>query len=316
MEIADGFMASQQLFAADHVGLFEALADEPMTTAELVEALDVPRHRLVVVLDAMVALDLVRRRDGRYANAPQADAFLTGDGPVDLRPALGYRRRVSFPMWEDFADVASGDPVEPPALDDEETELFSDAMAAITGGMARVVAEAYDWGRHHRVLDVGGGKGHWLHVLLEAHPDLEATLLELPDVADLARHAIPPSLKDRLDVVAGDALEDPIPSGHDVVLAANVLHQFTPDDNRRLLGRIREAVEPGARLLLADTWTEPETGEPEAAATLGGEFLLFTGEGRSYRVTEAREWLGKTGWTFIGYEHLEGPESMVVAEAR
>ena len=52
-----------------------------------------------------------------------------------------------------------------------------------------------------------------------------------------------------MSVTAGNALADDLPAGHDVVLLANIIHYFRPEQNVKLVGRVRAAVEPGARLL-------------------------------------------------------------------
>ncbi len=53
---------------------------------------------------------------------------------------------------------------------------------------------------------------------------------------------------------------------------ANVIHLFSPDQNRELLRRVRAEVEPGGRLLLFDFWTDPTHTQPLAAALLAAEF--------------------------------------------
>lgn len=48
-------------------------------------------------------------------------------------------------------------------------------------------------------------------------------------------------------------------SSGDVCLLANLIHYFSPEENRQLLTRVRAAVEPAAALLLADFWTTQPT---------------------------------------------------------
>lgn len=316
MEITEAFQASKHLYAAERVGLFEALADGPAAIETLADRAGVPAERLRVVADAMVALELLHRDGEDYRNSEEAEAFLTGEGPPDLRPAIRYRNEVSYEMWDRFPETVETGEGQPREFDEQELSLFSDAMAAFTGGMAAKLARSYDFGQHERVLDIGGGKGRWLTTILEAHPHLEGTLFELPDVAKIARRDLPAPMVDRIDVAEGDALEDPLPNGHDVVLVANVLHQFPPETNEQLIGRIRKTVGPGTRLLLVDTWTDPTGTKPLSSALLSGEFLVFSGgDARGYREDEARAWLDAAGWRFINREHIEGPGSVVIAEA-
>ena len=80
--------------------------------------------------------------------------------------------------------------------------------------------------------------------MLSAHTQLQATLFELPAVAGVARQVLAgTAVADRITVVEGDFLRDQLPSGHDLLLIANVIHLFQPQVNRELLGRLRKAVE-------------------------------------------------------------------------
>jgi hypothetical protein len=99
------------------------------------------------------------------------------------------------------------------------------------------------------------------------------------------------------------------------VLIANVIHLFSPEHNLDLLKRTREHVADGARLLLADFWTDPTHTEPPLAALMAGEFLVITGEGDAYSEHEASEWLAQTGWRPLERKPLAGPISVLVAQA-
>jgi hypothetical protein len=115
-------------------------------------------------------------------------------------------------------------------------------------------------------------------------------------------------------VVAGDFFTDPIPADHDAVLIANVMHIYSPAHNLELLRRTRARVQDGARLLLADWWTDATHTQPPMAALMAGEFLVFSGEGDVYSEEEARGWLHESGWRAVERKPLAGALSLLVAE--
>jgi cyclopropane fatty-acyl-phospholipid synthase-like methyltransferase len=166
------------------------------------------------------------------------------------------------------------------------------------------------------LLDVGGGTGSWSIAVAHRHPHIQATVLELPTVADLARRRVAAAgLTARVDVLTGDAMAGSIPSGYDACLLANLVHYWSPEQNQALLARVRSAVETGARLLIADFWTDPTQTEPVMAALMAGEFAVHLRHGDVYSVDEARDWLSATGWRFVEHRPLTCPVSLVVAEA-
>jgi SAM-dependent methyltransferase len=149
-----------------------------------------------------------------------------------------------------------------------------------------------------------------------AHDHLRATVLELPVVADVARKRVAAAgMSERIDVIDGDAMQAELPSGHDAFLVANLVHYWSPDENRELLQRVRRAAEPGARLLLADFWTDPTHTQPVIAALMAGEFAVHLRNGDVYSVEEVTDWLAGTGWRFVEHAVLAGPVSLVAAEA-
>lgn len=313
--IATGFMASKKLFVASEVGLFRHLADGPLELDELAARCGIPRRTARILADAMTALGLLEGCRGRYANRPEAQVYLGASGR-GLAPFLRFWDQISYPAWLGLAAaVRTGERVGPGELDDARQLMFSEGVESITAGAAAALAKAFPFERHRRMLDLGGGTGSFLTAALARRPGLTGTLVELPRVAAIARRRLAEGpVADRVEVVSADLLSDPLPRGHDVILLANVAHYFPAETNCTLLARIRCAAEPGARLLMVDFWTDPTHTQPLLAVLMAGEFLTQVG-GDVYSAEECGSWLADTGWEPHGQQPLDGPISLVLAEA-
>jgi hypothetical protein len=316
LQLAAGFMAAKHLFAASELGLFEALADAPASLDALAARTGLTRRAARISADAMVALGLLERADDLYRNGPAADRHLTGRHPGDLRALLRFWDRISYPAWESLATaLAEGPPGEVFDLDDDQQAIVSAGIEAILDGPANALGQVIDFSTRRRLLDVGGGTGSWSVVTLRRNPHLRGTVVELPVPAGLARtRAHEAGLDERLGVVVADAFAQDLPTGHDAILVANLLHYWSPTANTTLLGRLRTAAPEGAWLLLADFWTDPTHTRPVQAALMAGEFAVHLRDGDVYSVTEARDWLAATGWRFVDHLPLAGPQSIIVAE--
>jgi SAM-dependent methyltransferase len=317
-EIAQGFMASKHLFAASELGLFEALGEGPVDLDGLAARTGLTRRTARISADAMVAIGLLERHGDRYANSPVAATFLAGATPADFRPLLKFWDRLSYPAWTDLAGaLGRGRPAhEIFEIDDELVPVMSAGIAAATAAACHALPEVAALPAGSRVLDIGGGTGSWSIALAAADPALTATVFEIPDVAGVAKEQLRASAySDRVDVHAGDVLTDDLPRGFDAFLVANLVHYFTPETNQSILRRIRAATEPGARLLLADFWTDPTHTRPLPAALMAGEFAIHVNDGDVYSVEECAAWLTATGWRLTGHAPLAGPISLVTAEA-
>jgi hypothetical protein len=317
MRVAAGFMAAKHLFAASELGLFESLADAPATLDAVAARTGLTRRAARISADAMVGLGLLERTGDLYRNSEVAACFLTGRTPADLRPLLRFWDQISYPTWEDLAQaLGSGPPREVFELDDDQQEIVSAGIEAVLAGPAAALAEAVGFASHDRLLDVGGGTGSWSIAVARRHGDLRATVLDLPTVVEMAKGRIADAgLGDRIEAVSLDVMADPLPGGHDVFLVANLLHYWSPEDNVALLRRIRGAADAGARLLLADFWTDPTHTQPLHAALMAGEFAVHVRDGDVYSVEEVRAWLSRAGWTFVSHTPLVGPQSLIVADA-
>jgi hypothetical protein len=314
-QTATGFMMSKHLFAANDLGLFEKLADRPLTLDELASDLGIPSRTARITADAMVALGFVEKRDNRYQNSPVSQTFLSGKTPADLRPFLRFWNHISYPQWQHLEEALRTNRAVRGDLDPDQQRIFSEGVAAITAGPAHAMAEKYDFARHQKVLDLGGGVGEFLVPILDRFPHLKGTLFELPPVAEVAKDALATSpVGSRIEIVAGDLFEDPLPEGHDALILAHVVHYFDPARNLELLRSIRERVSAGARLLIVDFWTNPQHTEPLFAVLMAGEFLTNVG-GDVFSEEEGKGWLRESGWEYVQTIPLEGPNSLIVGEA-
>jgi SAM-dependent methyltransferase len=317
LQLASGFMAAKHLFAANELGVFEGLADSPTTIDGLAARTGLTRRAARISADAMVALGLLERDGDSYRNGPAAAAFLSGSGPADLRPLLRCWDQVSYPSWCELAEaLARGPSKEIFEIDQEQQEIVSKGIEAILAGPAAELPRVFDFSRHRRLLDIGGGTGSWSIAVVQRHPELAATVFELPAVAEVTRKRIAETgLESRVHVRAGDAMAGELPSGYDVFLVANLVHYWSPEQNRALLRHVRAAAEPGSHLLLADFWTDPTHTKPVQAALMAGEFAVHLRNGDVYSVDELRSWLQDTGWRYVEHAPLVGPQSVIVAEA-
>lgn len=319
-QIASGFMASKHLFVATEIELFEHISESGSTLDDLSASCKVPQRTLRMIADAMVALGLLERRGDLYLNGPAAATFLSGRTPADLRPMMRFLNRLSYRRWLNLESAVRTDGANVGGYHGgftaEDQQVFSEGVESATAGAAQALAAGYDFTRHRRVIDIGGGTGSFLIAILTRHSHLHGTLFELPTVTGLAARRIASSaVASRIAVREGDFSKDPLLPGHDAAIVANIIHGHSPEQNKALLQAIRNVMEPGARVLIVDFWTDPTHTNPVFAALMAGEFLVGTGAGDIYSRFEGEAWLRQTGWRLAAQLPLAGPSSLLVGEA-
>jgi hypothetical protein len=179
MKIAMGFMAAKYLFAATEIGVFDVLARGPASLGELATSTGIPSRTLGIVAAAMVSLGLLEQDGSRYRNSEMAEAFLADiPGRLDLRPILRYFDEIVYPRWEKFAEAIRTDQGQPQfsKFTTHQQQMFSAAVEVFSAPGAAALAGSYDFGRHHRLLDIAGGTGSFLIAVLQHQNALKGTL--------------------------------------------------------------------------------------------------------------------------------------------
>ena len=150
-----------------------------------------------------------------------------------------------------------------------------------------------------RMLDLGGAHGRFAAAILRRHPKLAGVVLDLPSaVAASAELLAAEGLGERLRHRAGDALVDPLGAGDvDVVFASQFNHHLSQADNRRLAGRVAEALRPGGLYVIQDL-ARPADPREARRARLGALLDLYFGAASAagtYTVEQMRDWLREAG---------------------
>jgi Dimerisation domain len=117
------------MLAGMQLEVFTALAGGA-GAADLTTNLNVPQGRLLRLLDALVVVGLLERRDGQYSNAPEASAFLVKGGANDL---TGSQELIAQ-LWR--ADLMTAHSIRtgaPAALHDFRNASDEDMLAMLRG---------------------------------------------------------------------------------------------------------------------------------------------------------------------------------------
>lgn len=247
------FASHRVLTVAARTGLLRALAGPPRTPAEVARELGLDALATGKIVRALNALGVLEPSGPSFSVVPSlAPYFQPGDH--DLVPLMEHSHRMYSGWGENLEPWLRGDGWPHASRTPAELRVFSAAMRAMGGHVARRVSHALDLAGVATMLDVGGGLGHYARALCEAAPSLRAVVLDRPEVVTLGRAEIAgTTLEDRLIFVAGDYLEDEAwGEGFDLVLLANVLHQESAGRAATMVRRAARALAPGGRVAIVD----------------------------------------------------------------
>jgi len=301
LDLASAFWGSAALLAAVEHNLFGAIDGGAATAAEIATRAGLPLRPTEMLLDAIVALELCTKDGDRYGNAPDAAAFLVPGRPGSLATALGYNTRL-FPAWARLAESVRKDApiVETPTYtgdDKERTRAFVHGMHQRALGMGYgLVGNVKLDGRRH-LIDVAGGPGTLSVMLCQRHPELKATVLELPGIAAVGRELVAAQgLAERVIHQDADVFTDDVGAGYDAALVSGLLHREPPATCQALLAKLHAALTPGAVIYLVDVMRDATRVGPPFAALFALNMLLTSERGGCHADVDHVAWLEATGF--------------------
>lgn len=324
--IYDAYIAARQsaaLTVAVQIGLFERLDGAPADARGIAAHFDIsPRAARSLAL-SLQGMGLLDRENGRYQPSESASHYLVKGKPDWLGGLIALEmegfltpKLLLDAMRRDGATVYGGD--DPWAVhesDPAKAREFTAAMQSISVRPARALADAIDFAGRGQLLDVGGGSGVYALAVARRWEHMRCTVLDLPSVCEIAADYIAlAGLSPRVDSTAGDILgDDPLPSGYDVILLSQILHDWSPETGAKLLRKAFEALPPGGLLLINEKLVDEISGEPLANALVGLDMLVWT-EGQQYSEDMLTDALSAAG--FESVEHTPTVGYWTVTSAR
>lgn len=287
------------LMLAVRLGVFELLRDAPCSCAELSERLDVDREVLSLVLRMLWGNGYLSCESGNYGLTSLARDHLLEESRARRTAHIGLCEL----LWGAVGNLESalrhgtGCDVHQYLRGTSEWRTYQAAMLEDARTNARLIAPFIPVKRGaSRLLDIGGSHGLYGGLICRAHPPMRSEVLELPSALEHSRIlAEEAGVTDIVSHRAGDALQDDLGSGFDVVLLNNVLHHFAPAPSRELIGRVCRALTPGGTVAILEF--EPPEAEASPDAVRDTAALLFRAVfgGRCHRPTDYVSWLAEAG---------------------
>jgi (2Fe-2S) ferredoxin/SAM-dependent methyltransferase len=311
-----GFQPSRAVLTAVELDLFSAVADGA-SADEVASRRQTHPRATEALLNALVALGLLEKQDGRFRNGEWAALYLREGAPHDSRAALMHSVHL-WPRWSTLTEcVREGTAVafdEMAARGQDWTEAFIAAMHKSATARARPVVSALDLGGVRRVLDLGGGSGAYAMAFARARPEIEVTVFDLPTVTPLTRRYVAGSdVEGRIHTRDGDLRTDSYGTGFDLVFVSAICHMNGPGENRDMLRKVKDALAPGGRVVIQDFILNEEKTAPTVAALFALNMLVGTREGSAYSDAEYASWLTGMGFVDVGKVELPGPTDLMVA---
>ena len=288
--LQEALAISSALSAADHLGLLARLDAGPADSTTLARDCAISERGARLLLAALCSLGLIEEdTDGLYRTA---------------LPDLAQLTMWITPWGQLTQAIRDGQPARAGDTPGGAETLYPEVVAHLGAWFAPVAERAADHlvARGQRVLDVGAGAAPWSLALVARNPDMHVTAVDVPAVLAVTRQVVVTSgYADRFGYLSGDLFTiDLGRSAYDLAIAGNLCHLFDEAANRRLLGRLFDALHPGGTLAILDALPNERLDGPRSVVLYALGLLLRTNRGQVYPFSTYVGWLRE-----VGYEAVE-----------
>jgi len=323
MQLGLGFWGSKTLLSAVELGLFSELSGGPLDGEELRGRVGLHERSARDFFDALVALGMLERQDGRYSNTPATDLFLDRAKPTYIGGLLEMANARLFGFWDSLTEgLRTGEPQNEAKggedffatlyADPERLAQFARAMSSISAGAGQAIAAKFPWQDHKSIVDVGCAEGAVPVQVALAHEHVTGGGFDLPKLEPIFEKFVAQfGLGDRLRFTGGDFFADPLPEA-DVLVMGHILHDWDLEQKRQLLGKAYDALPDGGALIVYEAIIDDERQSNAFGLLMSLNMLIETPGGFDFTGADCQGWMEEAGFRESYVEHLIGPDSMVV----
>ncbi|RLG34180.1 methyltransferase type 12 [Methanosarcinales archaeon] len=305
-KIGKGCEALHILFTAFDFDLFNLL-EEPKTARQISGEIVTNPYLTEKFLNALVALQLLAKHDGRYTNTKLASTFLVNSSPFYQGNLLRLSAKGSD-NWSKMSSILKGEiqKEEDGKFEFEDvfdpTFILAMAEGAMRGSLHRTVKEVSTFPEFHRarkLLDLGGGHGLYAIAFSQINPNLEAVVFDLPQVTEVAKEFIAKyEIEERVKIIGGNFLEDDIGNGYDIVFVSDVFYR-KKDVLMSILKKIHDALNDNGSIVLKHWLLNDDRTAPLVSVLFDLKLSLRGDRHHIYTEKEYIELLYEVGFSSI-----------------
>jgi predicted nicotinamide N-methyase len=287
--MADSYQSFQVLFTAVTHDIFTVLSEDPKTAEQIAQEIETDTYITEKLLNALVAIGLLAKGSGKYANTTVAETFLVKGKPFYQGNYIKVAKTISFGTspYDDWAKIGQAleqGYVQPDNGDMPGWGLYDESFSltmkevAIRGEVQTTaeVISSYTWFENaKKLLDLGGTHGLYAIAFADKNPELEATLFDFPGVSALANAKSlinQYEMNGRIKIQEGNFMGGNIGEGYDIVFISHVY--LLGDILNAVVNKIHGALNENGRFILKNCVIH-QNREGSLASALGDLDMCF-----------------------------------------
>jgi SAM-dependent methyltransferase len=315
-EIAVAFQKSRILLSGFELDIFTNIDESGTSNDEIAGHLQLDEHACERLLNALVSLGFLGKKNELFFNTPESFTFLSKRGP-EYMGGLMHTNHL-WNTWSHLTEVVktgtSAHSSEINARGDEWLVSFITAMHDRAIKQASQQLADLDLTGIKSVLDVGGGSGAFSMEFVKMKPEVEATVFDLPNVVPITKRFIEKEgFSDWIKTYTGDYTTDDLPTGFDLVFLSAIIHSNSLGVNQQLIRKCFDALNENGKIIIQDWIMNNDRTQPTSGAVFAINMLVGTEAGDCFTEQEVTEMLISAGFSNISRIEFESGLSQMIA---
>ena len=322
-KVINGYQLGRALEAAIRLDLFTQLGTAKLTAKELAERLGTSERGTRILCDFLCLSDFLEKEGSAYRQTEESSFFLDRSSDAFMGSITEFL--LASQLVDSFKDLEQavrkgGTIIGPEGTMAPEHPLwikYARGMAPLAAPAANFMAEIAELSqdRPQRVLDIAAGHGIFGITFAKRYPRAEVVALDWEPVLHVAeQNAGESGVSDRFHRISGSAFTVDYGGFYDVVLATNFFHHFDPATCEKLMGRMREALKPGGKVITLEFVPDEDRLKPAPAAGFPLIMLATTEHGDAYTFAQYDAMFRAAGFTKNVFHQVEkAPQDVIVS---
>ena len=323
MQLGMAFWGSKTLLSAVELDVFTELARQPQNASNLQTRLGLHPRSARDFFDALVALGMLERENGMYANTPETDLFLDKAKPSYIGGFLDMANARLYRSWGSLTEglktglpqnetKEGGDFFKILYADQGKLKGFLQSMTGISMAANMAIAQQFSWDQYQTYFDIGSAQGGLVVQIALAHPHIKGGGFDLPEPGPIFEEYVQSfGLSERLKFIPGNFFEDPLPKA-EVLSMGHILHDWNLEEKKLLIAKAYDALPKGGALIIFESLIDDERRSNAFGLLMSLNMLIELPGGFDYTGADCIGWLKDAGFRETRVEHLVGPDSMVI----
>lgn len=291
------FIMAKAVMEAADAGVFDAIHQGKNTSESIAEACHLHPRPTAQLLTLLVSMEYLSFENERFRLTAMAQKWIVSESPHSVHAIAVYNNRVAWDWVSHLGQyLRTGQGMEShEVFDEKQWQLYQDAMQAVAKSEVREFEKRVPIPKKAtRLLDIGGANGQYAAALCRKLPNLEATILDLPEAIE--KSSLPEDVRSRITFRAGNALTDDLGENqYDAVLLSNVAHHFTEAQNQELTVRVARCLRKDGIFIVNEFIRPALSGKPELVGSSSSLFFGLTSTSGNWTVQEIQAWQRAAG---------------------